>query len=70
MHVFIAAMYGAIVWLAGLAYCVIIGLPLFAYLLVSPFVISGVAAAILTLDLLAWSLAKAWRRIFAEPKTD
>jgi hypothetical protein len=64
MHVLIAGLYAAILWLALLAYTVIIGLSAFWVLVLGPVVISGLIAALLVLDLVLdplWPiLARRW----------
>lgn len=64
MHVLIAGLYAAIIWLALLAYVVILGLSPFWVLVLGPVVVSGLIAALLTLDFLLnplWPiLARRW----------
>jgi hypothetical protein len=52
MHVLIAGLYAVTLWLALLAYTVIVGLHPFWVLVTGPLIISGLIAALLTLDLL------------------
>lgn len=52
MHIIIAGLYAAILWLSVLAYTVIVGLHPFWVLLLGPVIISGLIAALIGLDLL------------------
>ena len=60
MHILISGLYACIIWLSGLAYCVIVNGPVFKYLVLSPFIISGVILAILVLDLMVSGIRWLW----------
>lgn len=62
MHVLIAGLYAVIIWLALLAYVVIVKGPMIKFLVLSPFVISGSIAAIITLDLVVRGVCWMWQR--------
>lgn len=51
MHCIIAALYGAIIWLATLAYLLILGGPVLGVALLGPVLVSGLTVALLVLDL-------------------
>jgi hypothetical protein len=65
MHVVIATLYGFIIFLSVLAYCVIASGPVGLVLAFGPLIISGAVAVILTLDLALMGLVWAWRNVRA-----
>lgn len=62
MHVLIAGLYAVTIWLSALAYVLIVGAPLFTFLVWSPFVISGAIVALIVLDLAVRGVSWTWRR--------
>lgn len=64
MHVLIAGLYACIIWLSVLAYCIILNGPVLVFLALSPVIISGAIAVIITLDFavrgIGWTLRR-WR---------
>lgn len=62
MHCLIAILYAAIIWLSCLAYALIVGGRWGLVLAFTPFIVSGAAAAILTLDALLSVVIEAFRR--------
>lgn len=64
MHCVVAIMYGFIIWLATLAYALIVGGNIGRVLILTPFIVSGASAVILTIDLLLWWVITMIRRRF------
>lgn len=61
MHCAIAILYGGTIWLSCLAYAVIVGGSWGWVLVMAPLIVSGSAAAILTVDGLVQAAINAWR---------
>jgi membrane protein DedA with SNARE-associated domain len=63
MHIVIATLYGLVVWVALLAYAVIVGGPWGKVLAFGPLVVSGIIAVVIAADMaLAWIIKRFRRR--------
>ncbi len=70
VHILISGLYACIVYLALLAYVVIVGAPLLKFLVWSPFIISAAIVAITALDLVVRGVQWGYRRWHPAVKTD
>lgn len=70
MHILISGLYACTIYLALLMYVIILGLPLFKFLVWSPFIISGTIVAITALDLVVRGMQWSYRRWRPAVKTD
>ncbi len=61
MHVLISFLYAVIAWLAMLAWLVIADGPVLAFLLVTPFLLSGLILSLTALGLVLIGLRWLWR---------
>ena len=62
MHVLIAGLYGATLYLSLLAYILIIDGPILTFLMLSPVIISAAIAGLLALDMSVRGVSWAWKR--------
>lgn len=62
MNVFIATLYGMIIWLSVMAYCIIVGGPLLKVTLWGPVIVSGFVMVVLAMDYGLTGAVKAFRR--------
>ena len=64
MHVVLAALYGLTIWAALLAYCAILGRPLFWPVVLGPVVISGAVVVLSALDFAVSAFSRwLWRSL-------
>jgi len=62
MHVLIAGLYAATIWLSAFAYVLIVGGSVFRFLVLSPVIISAAIATIIALDFAINGVSWVWRR--------
>lgn len=66
MHILIAAIYGATLWLSLVAYALILGTGVGVALAVAPLVVSGAALALLVVDCVIRAACRAYAAIWGK----